>query len=444
MLEFLSPDKDQVGASCVGGNSGNSSGVLLTFMQVGCNHISMRYALSDDLGGDRLPKVGGWVFLVVLPVVVAFSLVVVVVPLGSVGRRVLSIVSQIASARSELLPILIGSQLGVSALVVAVTQFQPGRWRGTPKELGRCWLSEVRLVASQENRCKAASLGLACISSIVVFGVAACIYQNPDAGGIMLLAVVWGVHAVSCIVLIMVPMAGVAAIADYWGSLTRLAYVAEMWPEYLREARGEAEVGRPSLICRLRRWRIVVVLLFLGLAMFVVAFVEKYCSGTHSGLGRQCIVGCVAVLAILESIVAGYWRWRDGIVLSALLFWLSVPLVLAQGLLMEFESIIVATISSSWRSLGFGSAATVTLVFLVLLWVVASGSQSVWERFDCFKSILVSAWVYELRFQRRCGIKCSPSERKAVEESFVKLAKKRKKGLVKSVKESVLLPFVAR
>ena len=192
MLEFLSPDKDQVGASCVGGNSGNSSGVLLTFMQVGCNHISMRYALSDDLGGDRLPKVGGWVFLVVLPVVVAFSLVVVVVPLGSVGRRVLSIVSQIASARSELLPILIGSQLGVSALVVAVTQFQPGRWRGTPKELGRCWLSEVRLVASQENRCKAASLGLACISSIVVFGVAACIYQNPDAGGIMLLAVVWG------------------------------------------------------------------------------------------------------------------------------------------------------------------------------------------------------------------------------------------------------------
>lgn len=444
MLEFLSPDKDQVGASCVGGNSGNSSGVLLTFMQVGCNHISMRYALSDDLGGDRLPKVGGWVFLVVLPVVVAFSLVVVVVPLGSVGRRVLSIVSQIASARSELLPILIGSQLGVSALVVAVTQFQPGRWRGTPKELGRCWLSEVRLVASQENRCKAASLGLACISSIVVFGVAACIYQNPDAGGIMLLAVVWGVHAVSCIVLIMVPMAGVAAIADYWGSLTRLAYVAEMWPEYLREARGEAEVGRPSLICRLRRWRIVVVLLFLGLAMFVVAFVEKYCSGTHSGLGRQCIVGCVAVLAILESIVAGYWRWRGGIVLSALLFWLSVPLVLAQGLLMEFESIIVATISSSWRSLGFGSAATVTLVFLVLLWVVASGSQSVWERFDCFKSILVSAWVYELRFQRRCGIKCSPSERKAVEESFVKLAKKRKKGLVKSVKESVLLPFVAR
>ena len=416
----------------------------MTFMQVGCNHISMRYALSDDLGGDRLPKVGGWVFLVVLPVVVAFSLVVVVVPLGSVGGRVLSIVSQIASARSELLPILIGSQLGVSALVVAVTQFQPGRWRGTPKELGRCWLSEVRLVASQENRCKAASLGLAFISSIVVFGVAACIYQKPDAGGVMLLAVVWGVHAVSCIVLIMVPMAGVAAIADYWESLTRLAYVAEMWPEDLREARSEAEVGRPSLICRLRRWRIVVVLLFLGLVMFMVAFVEKYCFGAHSGLGRQCIVGCLAVLAILESIVAGYWRWRGGIVLSALLFWLSVPLVLAQGLLMEFESIVVATSSSSWRNLGFDSAATVTLVFLVLLWVVASGSRSVWERFDCFKSTLMSAWVYELRLQRRCGNKCSPSERKAIERSFVKLAKKRKKGLAKTVKESVLLPFVSK
>ena len=112
---------------------------------------------------------------------------------------------------------------------------------------------------------------------------------------------------------------------------------------------------------------------------------EKYCSGAQSGLGRQCIVGCVAVLAKLESFVVGYWRWRGGIVLSSLLFWLSVPLVLAQGLLMEFESIVIATSSSLWRNLGFGSAVTVTLVFLVLLWVVASGSQSVWGRFDCFK-----------------------------------------------------------
>ena len=46
----------------------------------------------------------------------------------------------------------------------------------------------------------------------------------------------------------MVPMAGVAAIADYWEVLARLAYVAEMWPEGLREARSEAEVGRPSLL----------------------------------------------------------------------------------------------------------------------------------------------------------------------------------------------------
>jgi len=404
----------------------------------------MRYTLSDDLGGDRLPKVGGWVFLVVLPVVVAFALVVMVAPLGSVGRRVLFIVSQIASARSELLPILIGSQLGVSALVVAVTQFQPGRWRGTPKELGGCWLSEVRLVASQENRCKAASLGLACISSIVVLGVAACVYQKPDAGGIMLLAVVWGVHAVSCIVLIMVPMAGVAAIADYWGVLTRLAYVAEMWPEGLREARGEAEVGRPSLICRLRRWRIVVALLFLGLMMFMVAFVEKYCSGTHSGLGRQCIVGCVAVLATLGSIVAGYWRWRGGIVLSALLFWLSVPLVIAQGFLMEFESIVVVTSSSLWRNLGFVFAVTVALFLLALLSMVALGVQFVWGRFDCFKSILMSVWVYELRRQCRYGNKCSVDERRAIERSFVKFATKRKKGLDRTVKESVLLPFVSK
>ena len=42
----------------------------------------MRYTLSDDLGGDRLPKVGGWVFLVALPLVVVFALAAVVTPLG--------------------------------------------------------------------------------------------------------------------------------------------------------------------------------------------------------------------------------------------------------------------------------------------------------------------------------------------------------------------------
>lgn len=118
--------------------------------------------------------------------------------------------------------------------------------------------------------------------------------------------------------------------------------------------------------------------------------------------------------------------------------------MLAQGLLVEVESIAVATSSSLWRNIGFGSAVIVTLVFFVLLWVVASGSRSVWGRFDCFKSTLVSVWVNELRFQRQYGNKCSPSERKAIERSFVKLAKKRKKGLAKSVKESVLLPFVSK
>lgn len=188
----------------------------------------MRYALGDDLERGGLPKVGGWVFLTSLPLVVALILAVVVAPLGWGGSRMISIVLQIASARAELLPILIGSQLGVSALVVAMTQFRPERWRGTPKELGDCWLREVRLVASQENRYKAASVGLACISSIVVFGVAACVSQRLDAGGILLLVVVWGVHAVSSVVLIMMPMVGVADITDYWESLTRLACIAEM------------------------------------------------------------------------------------------------------------------------------------------------------------------------------------------------------------------------
>ena len=404
----------------------------------------MRDLLGDDLERGGLPKVGGWGLLVVLPVVVAFALAAMVVPLGSGVRRVFSIVSQIASARSELLPILISSQLGVSALVVAMAQFQPGRWRGTPKELGDCWLSEARLVASQENRYYASTIGLIGISGVIVFGVAACVFQWLDAGGILILVVVWGIHAVSSAVLIMVPATGAAAVDDYWRSLSRLLYVAERWPEGLRKARDDIEVGRPSLICWVKRWRIVIGLVFLVMILLTVAYVEKYCSGTHSGLRRQCVVGCMVVLAMLVSIATGYWRWRSGIIFSVLLFWLSVPLVLAQGLLVEVESIAVATSSSLWRNIGFGSAVIVTLVFFVLLWVVASGSRSVWGRFDCFKSTLVSDWVNELRFQRQYGNKCSPSERKAIERSFVKLAKKRKKGLAKSVKESVLLPFVSK
>ena len=154
----------------------------------------MRDLLGDDLGRGGLPKVGGWVFLVFLPLVVAFVLAAMVVPLGSGGRRVFSIVLQIASARSELLPILAGSQLGVSALVVAMAQFQPERWRKTPKELGDCWLTEVRLVASQENRYYASTIGLIGISGVIVFGAAACVFQRLDAGGILLLVVVWGLR----------------------------------------------------------------------------------------------------------------------------------------------------------------------------------------------------------------------------------------------------------
>ena len=200
----------------------------------------MRDPLGDDLGRGDLPKVSGWVFLVVLPIVVAFALAVVV-PLGSGGRRVLSIVPQIASARSELLPILIGSQLGVSALVVAIAQFQPERWRRTPKELGDCWLSEVRLVASQENRYVASTIGLLGISSVIVFGVAACVFERIDVGGVLLLLIVWGIHAVSSAVLIMVPATGAAAIADYLRVLTRLVYVAEKWPGGLEIAKKEVD-----------------------------------------------------------------------------------------------------------------------------------------------------------------------------------------------------------
>ena len=404
----------------------------------------MKYWKNDDLKGSRLPGIGAWALCASLPVTLAVTTVLALVLSGGPWGRLLTLTEQISGSRSELLPILSGYQLGVSALVVAVAQFQPRCWRATPKKLGKRWVGEMRRVSSMESRYFVTSLGLVGISGTIVLGVAICVLRDVNAGGVLLLVIAWGVHAVSSVVLILVPTTGVAAVGDYWMSLARLFCIAECWPEGLREARSELEVGRPSLICRLRRWRIVVALLLLGSILFMVAFVEKYCSGAHSGLRRQCIAGCVAVLAMLASIAAGYWRWRGGITFSVLLFWLSVPLVLAQGLLVEVESIAVATSSSLWRNIGFGSAVTVTLVFLVLLLVVASGSRSVWGRFDCFKSTLVSVWVNELRFRRQYGNKCSPSERKAIERSFVKLAKKRKKGLAKSVKESVLLPFVSK
>ena len=46
----------------------------------------MRDILGDDLERGGLPKVGGWVFLVVLPLVVVFALVAMLAPLGSGGR----------------------------------------------------------------------------------------------------------------------------------------------------------------------------------------------------------------------------------------------------------------------------------------------------------------------------------------------------------------------
>ena len=403
----------------------------------------MRDLLGDDLGRGGLPKVGGWVFLVFLPLVVAFVLAAMVVPLGSGGRRVFSIVLQIASARSELLPILAGSQLGVSALVVAMAQFQPERWRKTPKELGDCWLTEVRLVASQENRYYASTIGLIGISGVIVFGAAACVFQRLDAGGILLLVVVWGIHAVSSAALIMVPATGVATVDDYWRSLARLFYIAENWPEDIRNAGSESEVKRLPLIFGARRLRVVISLLLLVLILVITAVLEKYCSGNHLGLRRQCVAGCLVVIATLGAIGSGYYRWRSGIISSVPLYF-SALLVLVQGFLVEVESIVVVTSSSMWRNLGFAFAVIATLFLVVLLSVVASGARFLWERFDCLKSILAPIWVHELKLQSRYGDKYSVDERRAIERSFVKFAKKRKKGLARTVKESVLLPFVSK
>ncbi len=400
----------------------------------------MRDPLGDDLGRGDLPKVGGWVFLVVLPLVVAVVLAVVV-PLGSGGRRVLSIVSQIASARSELLPILIGSQLGVSALVVAMTQFQPERWRGTPKELGDCWLSEVRLVASKENRYIASMFGLLGISSVIVFGVAACVSQRMDVGGVLLLLIVWGIHAVSSAVLIMVPATGAAAVADYWRSLIRLVYVAEMWPGELEFAKKEVDRVGMSPLVHVRQWKGVVVLGVLFVALIPVIILGRICFGFPGWLLQIGVVEMMVASALL-SIGAGWGRWSsEGFLV--ILFWLSWPLMLLQGFILELEFIAIVTEPSLVRNVSIGFIVVATLFLGALFAVVAWGARTVWARFNLLKSTLTLNWIMDLRSQRRCGNRCSSDEREAVERSVVEvLGDKNREDTSEIVKNSVLLGFL--
>ena len=241
----------------------------------------------------------------------------------------------------------------------------------------------------------------------------------------------------------MVPATGVAAVDDYWRSLARLFYIAEKWPEGIRNAVSEAEVKRLPLSVRARRLRVVISLLLFALILVVMVVLEKYCSGGHLGLRRQCVAGCLVVIATLGAIGSGYYRWGSGIISSVPLYF-SALLVLVQGFLVEVESIVVVTNSSLWRNLGFIFAVIATSILAVLLSVVASGARFLWGRFDCLKSILAPIWVHELKLQSRYGDRCSVDERRAIERSFVKLAKKRKKGLAETVKESVLLPFVTK
>ena len=379
-------------------------------------------------------------FLVVLPLVVAVVLAVVV-PLGSGGRRVLSIVSQIASARSELLPILIGSQLGVSALVVAMTQFQPERWRGTPKELGDCWLSEVRLVASKENRYIASMFGLLGISSVIVFGVAACVSQRMDVGGVLLLLIVWGIHAVSSAVLIMVPATGAAAVADYWRSLIRLVYVAEMWPGELEFAKKEVDRVGMSPLVHVRQWKGVVVLGVLFVALIPVIILGRICFGFPGWLLQIGVVEMMVASALL-SIGAGWGRWSsEGFLV--ILFWLSWPLMLLQGFILELEFIAIVTEPSLVRNVSIGFIVVATLFLGALFAVVAWGARTVWARFNLLKSTLTLNWIMDLRSQRRCGNRCSSDEREAVERSVVEvLGDKNREDTSEIVKNSVLLGFL--
>lgn len=414
----------------------------LTGRQISHITIVMKEWRGNESEDQYLPGVGIWVASITLPLAVAFVLGMMMMPLGDGGGRMLSVIKQISNARSELLPMLVGSQLGVSALVVAVTQFQPGRWHGTPRELGDFWLIKARRIASQENRFIACSFGLIGISSVIVFGVAACISQRIDAAGILLLIIVWGVHAVSSFVLIMIPNTGVAAITDYWNSLNRLSYIAEVWPGELKLAKKKAEDKGFSLSANLKQWRGIAVLTFLLAALAAAALVGKLYFGASRWLLLQFGVGDMVVASTLLSIGAGYMRWLSvEYFCSQIVCWLSWPLMLFQGFTLELKFIAITISSPLARNLSVVSVGVAIFLLVIPLSMIASGSRILWSRLDFLKASLVLIWVSDLRSQRRCGLKCTTEEREVIERFVIKTAKRKKKGLAKIVRKSVLLSF---
>ena len=412
----------------------------LTGRQISHITVVMKEWHGNESEDQYLPGVGVWVASITLPLTVTFVLGMMMMSLGDGGGRMLSVIKQISNARSELLPMLVGSQLGVSSLVIAVTQFQPGRWHRTPRELGDCWLIKARRIASQENRFIACSFGLIGISSVIVFGVAACISQRIDAAGILLLMIVWGVHAVSSLALIMIPNTGVVAITDYWNSLNRLSYIAEVWPEELKLAKKKAEGKGFSLSANLKQWRGIAVLTSLLAALAAAALVGKLYFGASRWLLLQFGAGDMVVAATLLSIGAGYTRWSP-VKYFRIVYWLSWPLMLFQGFILELKFIAITISPSLARNLSIVSVGVAIFLLVIPLSMIASGSRILWSRLDFLKVSLVSIWVSDLRLQRRCGLKCTAEEREAIERFVIKTAKRKKKGLAKIVRRSVLLSF---
>lgn len=372
-----------------------------------------------------LPEIGLWaVASIVPPLAIPFTLIAATAPLGK-----FSWIRQISNSRSDLLPMLVGSQLGVSALVIAMSQFHPGRWNRTPRKLGDRWLVEVRRVASQENRFIACSLGLIGISSIIVFGVAACIFQRIDAGGILLLAITWGVHVASCAVLILIPITGVAAITSYRSSLDRLTYIAEVWPKELKAAKKEGK-KRPSLSRSLKRWTGVAVLVALFGTLTVAALIGDSYFDAPRTLLLQCGVADMVIAATVLSIGAGYMRWSPTKYFR-IIYWFSWPLLLCQGLILEFGFIAITTDPSPVRNWSIVSAIAITLLLAIPLSWIASGSRTLWSRLKFLRTTLISIWISDIRRQRRCGLRCSDDEREALSASLSKWQKEERKDLPK-------------
>lgn len=139
----------------------------------------------------------------------------------------------------------------------------------------------------------------------------------------------------------------------------------------------------------------------LLVALAAAALVGKLYFGASQWLLLQFGAGDMVVAATLLSIGAGYTRWSP-VKFFRIVYWLSWPLMLFQGFILELKFIAITISPSLARNLSIVSVGVAIFLLVIPLSMIASGSRILWSRLDFLKVSLVSIWVSDLRLQRRC------------------------------------------